>query len=329
MDESPVSNLCFPQMLNASCKKIVRPYFTAILIYTALYLLSLVTTVFNLLVIISIAHYKQLHTPTNFLILSLAASDFCVGFFMFFQILFVDGCWLLGDAVCIVYQLVSFIVTSASLGTIVLISVERYIAICQPLHYHTKVTEKRVRFCICLSWFCSAFYNSLVLKESVAQMGSFNSCYGECVAAVSYVAGVIDILVSFLIPVTAISILYIRVFIVVLTQVRAMRSHIMAPKSQRKVFAKKSELKAARTLGIIIVMFVFCLCPYYILIIGQSGHLSASAAAVIYLIYLNSCLNPVIYTFCYPWFRKCLKHIVTLQILQPGSSKTSVLSTET
>ncbi|KAJ0070155.1 hypothetical protein NL108_002478 [Boleophthalmus pectinirostris] len=324
METAEEDNLCFPQMLNVSCKRIVRPYFTAMLIHTLLYLLSLVTTVFNLLVIISIAHYKQLHTPTNFLILSLAASDFCVGLLMFFQILFVDGCWLLGDAVCIVYQLVSYIVTSASLGTIVLISVERYIAICQPLHYHTKVTDNRVRFCVCLSWFCSTLYNVIVLKDSVTQMGSFNSCYGECGAAINYFVGIIDILVSFLIPVTAISVLYIRVFIAVLTQVRAMRSHITGAKSHRAVLANKSELKAARTLGIIIVMFIICLCPYYILIIGQDTLFST----IIYLIYFNSCLNPVIYTFCYPWFRKCLKYIVTLQILQPGSSKTCILSSD-
>ncbi|XP_072300033.1 trace amine-associated receptor 13c-like [Eucyclogobius newberryi] len=318
------NDLCFPQMLNASCKKIVRPYITAMLIYTLLYVISLVTAFLNLLVIISISHYKQLHTPINFLVLSLAVSDFCVGLLMFFQILFVDGCWLFGDVVCIIYQLVSFIVTSASLGTIVLISVERYIAICQPLHYHAKVTKNRVRFCVGLSWFCSAFYNLMVLKDSTAKIGSFNSCYGECGAAINYIAGVIDILVSFLIPVTAISVLYMRVFAVVVTQVRTMRSQITAAKSQKTVFANKSELKAARTLGIIIVMYVICLCPYYIVIIGQDAFFSATSAAVIYLIYFNSCLNPVIYTFCYSWFRKCLKDIVTLQILQPGSSRTSI-----
>ncbi|XP_020775893.2 trace amine-associated receptor 13c-like [Boleophthalmus pectinirostris] len=321
-----ISDLCFPQMLNASCKKIVRPYFTAMLVYTVLYVISLVTTTLNLLVIISISHYKQLHSPTNFLLLSLSISDFCVGLLMFFQILFVDGCWLLGDILCLVYQLVSFIVTCASMGTIVLISVDRYIAICQPLHYYTKVTERRVKFCICLCWFCSTFYNLMVLKDNMEKPGSFSSCSGECVAAINYSVGLIDIFISFIIPVSAIAVLYMRVFVVVVSQVRAMHSQITAAKSQRTVLANKSELKAARTLGVVIVMFIVCLCPYYIVVIGQDAYFNASSAAVvIYLIYFNSCLNPLIYTFFYPWFRKCLRYIVTLQILQHGSSRASIM----
>uniref|UniRef100_A0A8C6WTW9 Trace amine associated receptor 19e n=1 Tax=Neogobius melanostomus TaxID=47308 RepID=A0A8C6WTW9_9GOBI len=322
-----VHDLCFPNLLNASCEKIVRPYFSAMLVYTVLYVMSLVTTTLNLLVIISISHYKQLHTPTNFLLLSLAVSDFCVGLLMFFQILVVDGCWLFGDILCVVYQLVSYTVISASLGTIVLISVDRYIAICQPLHYYTKVRGRRVQFCICLYWLCSTFYNLMVLKENMEKPGSFNSCSGECVGSINYYVGLIDVFISFIIPVSAIAVLYIRVFVVVLTQVRAMRSQITAANSQKTVFANKSELKAARTLGVVILLYIVCLSPYYIVIIGQDAYFSASSAAVfIYLIYFNSCLNPLIYTFFYPWFRKCLKYIVTLQILQPGSSRTHIMS---
>ncbi|XP_072300038.1 trace amine-associated receptor 13c-like [Eucyclogobius newberryi] len=321
------SDLCFPQMLNASCKKIIRPYFTTMLVYTVLYVISLVTAAMNLLVIISISHYKQLRTTTNLLLLSLAVSDFCVGLLMFIQILFVDGCWLFGDILCIVYLLVSYTVTCASLGTIVLISVDRYIAICQPLHYYTKVTEHKVKFGICLCWFVSTFYSVILLKDSMEKPGSFNSCSGECVIGVNYGGLLTDVFISLIIPVSAISVLYMQVFVVVVTRVRTTRSQITAGKSQRTVFANKSELKAARTLGVVIVMFIICLCPYYVVIIGQNSYVDTSSAAiVIYLFFFNSCLNPLIYTFFYPWFRKCLKHIVTLQILQPGSSRANIMS---
>ncbi|KAM4560798.1 trace amine-associated receptor 6-like [Fundulus diaphanus] len=41
-------------------------------------------------------------------------------------------------------------------------------------------------------------------------------------------------------------------------------------------------------------------------------------------IYFNSCLNPLIYALFYPWFRKAIRHIVTLQILQPGSCEVTL-----
>ncbi|XP_072300032.1 trace amine-associated receptor 13c-like [Eucyclogobius newberryi] len=309
---------------------IAQPYAITMLVYTVLYMISMVTTTLNLLVIISISHYKQLHTPSNFLLLSLGISDFSVGLLMFLQTLFVDGCWLFGDAMCIVYQYLSYVVTCASMGIIVLISVDRYIAICQPLHYYTKVTEHRVRFCVCLSWLCTVVYSALVLKSNMEKPGSFNTCYGAFVAAINYYVGIVDLFISSIFPVSAIAILYMRVFVVVIIQIRAMRSQITAAKSQRTEFASKSELKAARTLGVVIVLFLICLCPYYFVVLtGQDTVLNATnAAAVLYIVYFNSCLNPIIYTFFYSWFRKCLKNIVTFQILHPGSSKANIMSSD-
>ncbi|KAM6955000.1 trace amine-associated receptor 13c-like [Lycodopsis pacificus] len=320
---------CFPELLNSSCRKTMRPHSVSILTYILLSSISLLTVTLNLLVIISISHFKQLHTPTNLLLLSLAVSDFFVGFLMFFQIVLIDGCWFLGDLMCILYYVLDFIITFASIETMVLISVDRYVAICDPLHYPNKVTQKRVKICVCLCWICSAFLQTLLLKDNLEQPGRYNSCFGECVIVINYIAGLADIFLSFIGPVTVIIVLYMKVFVVAVSHARAMRSHTAAftLKCSVSVTAKKSELKAARALGVVIFFFLVCLCPYFcVSLTGQDTLFNASTATfVTCLFYFNSCLNPVIYAFFYPWFRKSIKLIVTLKILQPGSCETNML----
>ncbi|KAM9347519.1 trace amine-associated receptor 13c-like [Symphorus nematophorus] len=329
METSEGIGLCFPQLHNTSCRRTIRPHFEAMLTYILLSSISLITTALNLLVIISISHFKQLHTPTNLLLLSLAVSDFFVGLLMSFQIMLIDGCWFLGDLMCVVYNVLDYIITSSSIGTMVLISVDRYIAICHPLHYSTKVTERRVTICTFLCWVCSAIYNSLIMNDNLKHPGRYNSCSGECVIVIDYVAGLADLLLTFVGPVTVIIVLYMRVFVVAVSQARAMRSHIAAVTLQfsASVTAKKSEMKAARTLGVVIVVFLLCLCPYFCVTLTSEENLlnASSAAFVICLFYLNSCLNPLIYAFFYPWFRKCVKLIVTLKILQPDSCETNIM----
>ncbi|XP_041807187.1 trace amine-associated receptor 13c-like [Chelmon rostratus] len=321
------AELCFPQLLNSSCRKTMHPHSVSMLTYIILSSISLLTVALNLLVIISISHFKQLHTPTNLLLLSLAVSDFFVGFLMLFQIVLIEGCWLLGDFMCAVYNILNYIVTSASIGTMVLISADRYVAICDPLHYPTKVTQKRVQMCVSLCWMCSIFCHSLLLKDNLEQPGRYNSCFGECVIIIDYVAGLVDLFLSFIGPVTVIVVLYMRVFVVAVSQARAMRSHIVAVQFSVKVTAKKSEMKAATTLGVVVVVFLVCVCPYFcVALTGQDTMLNASSAAfVISLFYFNSCLNPVIYAFFYPWFRKSIKLIVTLKILEADSCDSNIL----
>ncbi|KAM7406959.1 hypothetical protein PAMA_002930 [Pampus argenteus] len=319
--------LCFPQ-LNNSCLKLKRPQFESVLIYILLSSISVLAAILNLLVIISISHFKELHTPTNFLLLSLAVSDFFMGVLLFFQIFFTNGCWIFGDLMCAVYSILEFITTSASVGNIVLISVDRYVAICDPLHYPKKVTQKRVQVCVSLCWICSLCYISVVLKDNLKHPGRYSSCSGECVIVLNITEQAADAIITFILPITATVVLYMKVFVVAVTQARAMRSHIavIALKRSKPVTAKKSEMKAARTLGCVVVVFIMCLSPYFCATVTSQDTLyhASSLTFVLCLFYLNSSLNPVIYALSYPWFRKSMKLIVTLRILQSDSCDTKM-----
>ncbi|XP_039670581.1 trace amine-associated receptor 4-like [Perca fluviatilis] len=141
------AELCFPQLFNTSCRKLT-PWFEVMLIHILLYSISLLTVALNLLVITSVSHFRQLHTPTNTLLLSLAVSDFLVGLVLMpGEIFRKTSCWFLGDFVCFLYNYLSAILPASSIGDMVLISVDRYVAICDPLHYNTRITVHRAKLC--------------------------------------------------------------------------------------------------------------------------------------------------------------------------------------
>ncbi|XP_041858031.1 trace amine-associated receptor 13c-like [Melanotaenia boesemani] len=322
------AELCFPQLFNISCRKPTLHWSETVLLNILLVFISLITVVLNLLVIISVSHFRQLHTPTNILLLSLAVSDFLVGLLLMpLEIFKKSACWILGDVVCVLYgYLVSHIVC-ASIGNIVLISVDRYVAICHPLHYPIKITVTRVKCCVCLSWLWFGFFTIVYLKDELIEPGRNNSCFGECTLFISYVARAADLVLTFIIPVSVIVFVYVRVFAVAVSHAVAMRSHITDVTFQHSVnVTKKSELKAARTLAVLVIVYLICFCPFYcysLVTVDLTG--TSYASFLFFLFYFNSCLNPIIYALFYHWFRKAVKLIVTLQILQPCSCEANIM----
>ncbi|XP_049424160.1 trace amine-associated receptor 13c-like [Epinephelus fuscoguttatus] len=330
MDSLEGEELCYPLLLNLSCRGLMRPRSEAILLYTLFSSITVLTVALNLMVIISISHFRQLHTPTNLLLLSLAVSDLLVGVVVMpvETVRFIETCWLLGDVMCAVSYIIGFTLTSASVGNMVLISIDRFVAICYPLQYPNKITRSRIGVSVCLCWACSFLYNGLILKDHLRQPDRYNSCYGECMVVINYISGTVDLVFTFIGPCSIILILYMRVFIVAVSQARAMQSHITAAAARKvPVTAKKSERKAARTLGVVIVVFLMSFCPYYYpSLAGQDISNDASSWAIVsWLLFFNSCLNPIIYAFFYPWFRKAIRFIVTLKILEQGSSQANIL----
>ncbi|XP_015822343.3 trace amine-associated receptor 13c-like [Nothobranchius furzeri] len=323
------AELCFPQLINTSCKKSMQLHSESIFIYVLLSCISFVTVTLNLLVIISISHFRQLHTPTNFFLLSLAVSDLLVGLLLMpFQIMLLGGCWYLGNLVCVMFKYNSFVIPSASVGHMVLISVDRFVAICDPLCYPSKITQKRVKVCVCMCWIGSVLYNGAILNHFLKQPEAHNSCSGKCIVTLDVLTETFDLIFTFIGPITVIIILYMRVFVVAVSQARAMRSHIASVTLQDSVpvTAKKSERKAATALGVVVLVFLICFFPYfYSVLAGQDYPFGKQFSAFgIWLLYFNSCLNPLIYTFFYPWFRKSVKLIITFQICQPYSSDANI-----
>ncbi|XP_067358819.1 trace amine-associated receptor 13c-like [Channa argus] len=326
MDSTAGPPLCFPN-LNSSCRRLLRPPSETVLLYTLLAFVSLLTVTLNILIIFSIYHFRQLHTPTNNLLLSLAVCDLVVGLLVMpiEGLRYIETCWLLGRLMCALSPYLFYCLVSTSLGHMVLISIVRYLTICDPLHHNSKLTITNVNVCIFLCWASSIIYNGLFTMDHLGNPDRFSSCHGECVVVISRISGTVDLFVTFVGPCTVMIVLYMKVFVVAVSQVRVIQSQTAA--NAKAPTTRKSQTKAARTLGILIVVFLMCFCPFfYPALAGQDSSTTMSYFSVLsWIMLLNSCLNPLIYAMFYPWFRKAIKLIFTLRILQAHSREVMIM----
>ncbi|KAJ0070728.1 hypothetical protein NL108_018274 [Boleophthalmus pectinirostris] len=301
--------LCFPE-LNQSCPQPLLSPSATLLRLALLCTVPPLTVTLNLLVI------TALHTPTNLLLLSLAVSDLLVGLVLMpGEMLRESGCWLLGEVMCALYLYVAYVSVSASVIDMVLISVDRYVAICDPLHYTQRVTMRRVSVGVACSWAFSLLYCALILKDNLLYPERTHTCAGECLLVLDFVFAVVDTFVGFILPVGLILIINLVVLVVALSQARAMRVQVVAQVSVRG--ARRPRLKAASSLGVLVGIFLLCFTPYQCFsLVGGDLLNSPVASFLVFLVYFNSCLNPLVYALFYPWFRKAVLLIVTLRIFR-------------
>lgn len=328
MDSNGEPSLCFAN-LNSSCKRLNQTISETAVLTTLVASASLLTVTLNLLVIISISHFRQLHTPTNTLLLSLAVTDLIAGLVVMpiEGLLYMEMCWRLGKLMCALTPYVVYCIFSVSLGHMVLISIDRYLAICDPLLYNNKVTVRRTKIAIYLCWSSSLLYDGCILINHLKHPDKYNSCHGECVVIIDHIFGVVDLFVTFFLPCIVMVVMYMRVFAAAVAQMQVIRLQNAAFTVNAATSVKKSEWKAARTLGIVIAVFLLCFCPYYYpTFAGADISTDLSYLAVVSWIGLiNSCVNPLIYALFYPWFRKAIKLIITLKILHSYSSEIKIL----
>ncbi|XP_039605655.1 trace amine-associated receptor 13c-like [Polypterus senegalus] len=321
---------CF-QSGNITCLKETRSTEVYVILYIFSSTVVMLTICGNLVVIISISHFKQLHTPTNFLVLSLAVADFLVGVIVmpFTIIRAIETCWYFGNVFCSIHTVFFLLLTSVSISNLVFIAVDRYFAVCDPFFYSNKITIPVTILFIALSWLISLFYTLAIIhfKGYIEDVTELNICPGDCVFVFNSTWGTIDMFVTFLFPFTLMISFYTKIFFVAKKHARiinSMTQHTESSERKESNIPKKSERKAAKTLGIVVVVFILCWVPYYIsTLLVPYMHVddpSLILQAFAWIAYCNSSMNPIIYALFYPWFQKSLRLIVTLKICNQGSS---------
>ncbi|XP_064197278.1 trace amine-associated receptor 4-like [Anguilla rostrata] len=329
--DSEETQYCFPN-LQGSCLRSQKLILIKVAMYICMAFIILMTVCGNLLVIISISHFRQLHSPTNLIILSLAFIDWFLGTFLMpcSMIRSVEDCWYFGETFCKIHSSIDIMMSAASLLHLGLISVDRYLAICKPLQYRTSVTMHKVAALIGITWMFSFAFGFGVILSKVNLVGVeelfINSCTGTCIVFFNKEEGMMAALVAFFIPGTVMIALYMKIFYVAKVQARKINCNLAMTRAQcnKKCTSEQTERKAAKTLAIVLGVFLLCWLPFSMMLIVDPFFDYSTPAVVFeafgWLGYFNSTCNPLIYGFFYPWFKRVFKIILSGKVFQNGSS---------
>ena len=306
----------------------------------------------NCMVIGAILLYPRLRVVTNYFIISLAVSDLLIAALsMPFRIHHTlnNMCWDLGLRVCEFWVFVDLLCSVASMTNLSLISVDRYLALSFPLTYRSIMTKFRGFLAIAFVWLYSLLISTLSFTKWSPVAQTFDN--PACLKTDKYYY-TFAIIVGFFLPLIILIVAYSLVFKVALGHARRLQliraatlnfeavagnddedgaavSNVPRPsvasigKIERK--RRKSivrELKATKTLAIVVGTFIVCWLPFFIIMLTVQFcsecliNLPDVAQQVLGIIFvsvlplLNSAVNPVIYSSFNNDFRTAFKNII-------------------
>ncbi|XP_072551142.1 trace amine-associated receptor 1-like [Salminus brasiliensis] len=327
--------LCY-DFLNGSCPKFAYPLLLRVPLYMFFGSLVILTVLGNLFVILTIVHFKQLHMPTNYLVLSLAVTDLLLGGFVMppSMLRSVETCWYLGTLFCKLHSSVDITLSTASILNLCFISIDRYYAVCHPLLYHSKITPLVTLIMISICWIVSATvgFGIIFLELNILGIEKFYhenvACEGGCVLFQSAASSTASSLLSFYLPGVVMLSIYMKIFHVAQKQAKSIQDSKC--KNKIKSMLSKEERKATKTLAVIMGVFLSLWTPFFLCnVIDSFINYSVPPLLfdmLVWIGYLNSTCNPVVYAFFYKWFRKAFNIFLSGKIFQPGSSRINLFS---
>ncbi|CAM4551139.1 5-hydroxytryptamine receptor 7-like [Lepidochelys kempii] len=272
-----------------------------IVIGTVLSIITLMTIAGNALVIISVCIVKKLRQPSNYLVISLAAADLSVAFAVMPFVIITDlvgGEWLFGKVFCNVFIAMDVMCCTASIMTLCVISVDRYLGITRPLTYPVRQNGKLMAKMVFIVWLLSA---SITLPPLFGWAKNVN-VERVCLISQDFGYTVYSTGVAFYIPMTVMLVMYSRIYKAAKVSAEkhrfmnfprhqekegvycmdvSVRGHHSSKRSKaveecatlskllrqdrKNISIFKREQKAARTLGIIVGAFTFCWFPFFLM----------------------------------------------------------------
>ena len=287
----------------------------------------------NSMVIAAVCSTRKLRKPTNYFIVSLAVSDILivttivpihVRHFLNYMI------WDIGRLACRIFIFMESLCSAASTTNVALIAVDRFLALSYPFKYERLVNGKRCAIVIVSVWCYATILSSLSFTEwsDDAQLVH----YPECAKKDKAFYLVVPLLGIFL-PLVILIVGYSAVFNLALRQAMMIKANSTVQSDVKKTktkFGSKAnksvqtkmlirELKATKTLMIVVGTFLVCWLPLFVLLLVQQHcpkcirqNLSSVAQSIIGIIFvytlprLSSAANPIIYSVFNREFRSVL-----------------------
>ena len=258
------------------CYQNTKPEYLAQICF--LLFITVATVLGNTAICCSIHHSQTLHRFSNYLVVSLATSDLLVGFFslpMRIHRSLHNTNWCLPEGTCIFLIWVDLACRCTCFANLALISVDRFVATKYPLKYHRIITKRGGQLMLVYIWFHGVVIASLGLhnwSNPVFPAFAIDNPLG-CRKTTDPAFYTFATCVGFFVPLLIIAGSYSYVFSISCQHWKTTSRRII-PESpslvQGDVASKRSaltrEIKAAKTLAIVITALICCWLPFFIIL---------------------------------------------------------------
>uniref|UniRef100_A0AC34QMI0 G-protein coupled receptors family 1 profile domain-containing protein n=1 Tax=Panagrolaimus sp. JU765 TaxID=591449 RepID=A0AC34QMI0_9BILA len=178
---------------------------------------AVVTTLGNLMVMVSFKIDKQLQSISNYFLFSLAVADITIGVISIPLMTYytATGYWGIGYTMCQFWLCIDYLMSNASVLNLLLISFDRYFSVTRPLTYRPRRTTKKAMTMIAITYIVSLILWPPWIISWPYIEGEFTIEPGACVVQFLETNPYVTVgtaFAAFYLPVTIMIYLYSRVY---------------------------------------------------------------------------------------------------------------------